>query len=82
MHYELCAPHKLYNYNYRHILVLEDDISNIILSKLKSLSSSILIDTALVFPLLVRAYFLNLFRSFATHKTVISYINNISTLKP
>ena len=46
-------PCELYNYNYRRILVLEDNISNIILLKLKSLSSLILINIALAFPLLV-----------------------------
>jgi len=46
-------PHELRNYNYGRILVPEDNISNIILSKLKSSSSLILIDIALAFPLLV-----------------------------
>ena len=41
--------YKFYNYNYSRILVLEDNISNIILLKLKSLSSLILIDIALAF---------------------------------
>ena len=46
-------PYKLYNYNYRYKLVLEDNISNIILLKLKSLFSLILIDIVLAFPLLI-----------------------------
>jgi len=57
-------PRELSNYNHRRILVLEDNISNITLLKLKSLSSLILIDIALAFPLLVRAYFLNFSSSF------------------
>ena len=47
------APYKLRICDYGRILVLEDNISNIILLKLKSLSSLILIDIALAFPLLV-----------------------------
>ena len=47
------APRELCNYNRRRILVLEDNISNITLLKLKSLSSLILIDIVLAFPLLV-----------------------------
>ena len=46
------------------MLVPEDNISNIILLKLKSSSSLILIDTTLAFPLLVWAYFLNFYSSF------------------
>ena len=74
--------YKLCNYNYRRILVLEDDISNIILLKLKSLSSLILMDIALAFPLLVQACFLNFFSSFKTYRTIVDYISNISILEP
>ena len=81
MPYELYMPYEFYDCDYRHILVLKDDISNIILLKLKSLSSLILIDTVLAFPLLVWAYFLNFSRSFTTYKTVTSYINNIFILE-
>jgi len=41
-------PYKLYIYDYRHILVLEDNISNITLLKLKSLSSLILINIIII----------------------------------
>ena len=79
---ELCIPYELYNYDCRHILVLKDNISNVILLKLISSSSLILIDIALAFPLLVWAYFFDFSRSFATHKTIAGYISNISTLEP
>ena len=46
-------PHELHDYDCGRMLVLEDNISNIILLKLKSLSSLILINIALAFPLLV-----------------------------
>ena len=78
---ELRAPRKLRNCDYRRILVLEDNISNITSSKLKSLSSLILIDTVLAFPLLVRAYFLNFSRSFKTCRTIVDYISDIFTLE-
>ena len=74
--------YKFYNYNYSRILVLEDNISNIILLKLKSLSSLILIDIVLAFLLLVQAYFLNFFSSFKTYRTIADYISNIFTLEP
>ena len=74
--------YKFYNYNYSRILVLEDNISNIILLKLKSLSSLILIDIVLAFLLLVQAYFLNFFSSFKTYRTIVDYISNISILEP
>ncbi len=64
------------------MLVLEDNISNIISLKLKSLSSLILINIALAFPLLVWAYFLDFFKSFKTCKTIVDYISNISILEP
>ena len=75
-------PRELYNYDCGRILVLEDNISNIILLKLKSLSSLILIDIVLAFPLLVRAYFLNFSSSFKTYRTIADYISNISMLEP
>ena len=75
-------PYKLHDCNYRRMLVLEDNIFNIILLKLKSLSSLIFINIALAFPLLVQAYFLNFSKSFKTYKTVANYISNISMLKP
>jgi len=50
-------PHELYNYNCGYILVLKDNIFNIILLKLISLSSLILINIILAFPLPVQAYF-------------------------
>jgi hypothetical protein len=71
-----------YYYYYRYKLVLEDNISNIILLKLKSLSSLILIDIVLAFPLLVRAYFLTFSSSFKTCRTIADYISDISTLEP
>ena len=46
-------PCKLHDCEHRCMLVLEDDISDVILLKLKSLSSLIFINTALAFPLLV-----------------------------
>ena len=75
------APRELRNCDYRRILVLEDNISNVILLKLKSLSSLILIDIVLAFPLLVRAYFLNFSSSFKTRRTIVDYISDISTLE-
>ena len=75
-------PYELYNYDHGRILVLEDNISNIILLKLKSLSSLIFINIALAFPLLVWAYFFNFFKSFKTHKTIVDYISDISMLEP
>jgi hypothetical protein len=75
-------PRELRNYDYRRILVPEDNISDIILLKLKSLSSLILIDIALAFPLLVRAYFLNFSSSFKTCRTIVNYISDISILEP
>ena len=69
-------PCKLYNYNYRRILVLEDNISNITLLKSKSLSSLILMDIVLAFSLLVQAYFLNFSSSFKTCRTIADYISN------
>ena len=59
-----------------------NNISNIILLKLKSLSSLILIDIALAFPLLVWAYFLNFSSSFKTYRTIVDYISDISILEP
>ena len=75
------APRELRDYDRGRILVLEDNISNIILLKLKSLSSLILIDIVLAFPLLVRAYFLDFSRSFKTCRTIADYISDISTLE-
>ena len=76
------TPCKFRNCDYRRILVLEDNISNIILLKLKSLSFLILIDIVLAFPLLVRAYFLNFSNSFKTYRTIVDYISDISILEP
>jgi hypothetical protein len=76
------APRELCNCDRRYILVLEDNISNIILLKLKSLFSLILIDIVLAFPLLVWACFLNFSSSFKTYRTIADYISDISTLKP
>ena len=64
------------------MLVPEDNISNITLLKLKSLSSLILINTALAFLLLIWAYFFDFSKSFKTCKTVADYISNISMLEP
>ena len=64
------------------MLVPEDNISDIILLKLKSLSSLILINIALAFPLLVWACFLDFSKSFVTYKTIVGYISDISTLEP
>ena len=63
------------------MLVPEDDISDVISLKLKSSSSLILIDIVLAFPLPVRACFLDFSKSFATCKTIVGYISDISTLE-
>ena len=79
---ELRTPYDCDRGRMPRILVPEDDISDVTSSKLKSSSSLILIDTALAFPLLVRAYFLNFSNSFKTYKTIVDYISNISMLEP
>ena len=73
---------ELYNCDHRRILVLEDDISDITSLKLISLSSLILINIVLAFPLPVWAYFLDFSKSFKTCKTIIDYISDISMLGP
>ena len=74
-------PYELCDCDHGCMLVLKNDISNIISLKSKSLSSLILINIALVFPLPVWAYFLDFSKSFKTHKTIVDYIN-ISILEP
>jgi len=74
-------PYKLYNCDCRRILVLKNNIFNITLLKLISLSFLILINIILVFPLLVRAYFLNLFKSLKIYKTIVDYISDIFILE-
>ena len=75
-------PHKLHNCNHGHILVPEDDISDVTSSKLIFSSSLILINIALAFPLPVQACFLDFSKSFEPYKTIAGYISNISMLQP